>query len=264
MRLAGKIAVVSGAARGIGRAIALALATDGADVGLIDLNDGVAETAAAVRALGRRAAWATGDIADAGAVEVAIAAIAGELGPIDILVNNASIQMIASLEKITPVAWEREISVNLSGAFHMVRAVIGGMAERRWGRIVNISSIAARGGLYNQGAYSASKSGLIGLTYNVTLEYARKGITCNAIIPGTIGSEAVINMPEKIRNHIAAMTPAKRIGKPEEVGRLVAFLCSDEAAFINGAEIDIDGGARLNTAVAAAGIKELGAAPEAL
>ena len=260
MGLEGRVAVVSGAARGIGRAIAMALASDGANVAIFDVID-AAEATAAIRSLGRRATWAKVDIGDADQVQAGIAAIVGELGPVDILVNNASIQKIAPLEKITPAAWEQEITVNLSGAFHMVRAVIGGMAERQWGRIVNISSIAASGGLYNQSAYSASKAGLIGLTHNITLEYARKGITCNAILPGTIGSEAVINMPERILNHLAAMTPAKRIGTPDEVGRLVAFLCSDEAGFINGAEINIDGGARLNTAIATTGIKELSAAP---
>ena len=139
----------------------------------------------------------------------------------------------------------------------MVQAVIGGMVERRWGRIINISSIAARGGLYNQSAYSASKAGLVGLTYNVTLEYARKGITCNAILPGTIGSEAVMNMPAKIRDHIIGVTPAKRIGRPDEVGELIAFLASDKASFINGAEIDIDGGGRLNASLAVTGLKKL-------
>jgi len=255
MRLGGRIAVVSGAARGIGRAIAIALATDGADVGLFDLSDAVAETAVAVRALGRRAAWAKGDVSDFGQVQAGIASIVGELGPVDILVNNAGIvKNIAPIEKMEPAAWEREIAINLSGAFHMVRAVIGGMAERRWGRVVNISSVAARGGLYNQVGYAASKSGLLGLTYNVTLEYAHKGITCNAILPGTIGSETVMAMPAAILERLTAATPAKRVGRPEEVARLVAFLCSEDAGFINGAEIDIDGGIRLN-ALAAPGQK---------
>jgi NAD(P)-dependent dehydrogenase (short-subunit alcohol dehydrogenase family) len=258
MRLEGKIAVVSGAAHGIGRAIAVALAGDGADVGLFDLDAAVAETAAAVRALGRRAAWVRGDVGDVGQVRAGIAVIIGELGPVDVLVNNAGIvDNIASIEKMAQAAWERELAVNLGGAFNMVRAVVGAMAERRWGRIVNISSRAARGGLFHQIGYAASKAGLLGLTHTVSLEYGRKGITCNAILPGLIGTEKVMAMPAAIREHLAAATPAKRVGRPEEVARLVAFLCSDEAGFINGAEIDIDGGARLNT-MALSSQKELG------
>lgn len=259
MRLEGKIALVSGAAHGIGRAIAIALASDGADVGLFDRDAAVAATEASVRALGRRAACAIGDVGDADQVRAGVAAIVGELGPVEILVNNAGIvNNIAPIEKMAQAAWEREIAVNLGGAFNMVRAVVGAMAERRWGRIVNISSLAARGGLFNQVGYSASKAGLLGLTHTVTLEYGRKGITCNAILPGLIGTETVMAMPAAIRDHVATATPAKRIGTPEEVARLVAFLCSDEAGFINGAEIDIDGGARLNT-LALASQKELGA-----
>jgi NAD(P)-dependent dehydrogenase (short-subunit alcohol dehydrogenase family) len=123
------------------------------------------------------------------------------------------------------------------------------MLGHRWGRIVTISSVAARGGLFHQAAYAASKSGLLGLTHTTALECARHGVTANAVLPGMIATPKVTAMPPAILEHVAAMTPARRLGRPEEVGALVAFLCSEEAGFINGAEIDIDGGGRLNPLV---------------
>jgi NAD(P)-dependent dehydrogenase (short-subunit alcohol dehydrogenase family) len=250
MGLGGRIALVSGAARGIGRAIALALAGDGADVGLIDIDKGVAETAAAVRGIGRRSSVVHADVSDADAIQVAVAAIVAELGAVDLLVNNAGIvNNIAPLTKMKQAAWERELGVNLTGAFNLARAVIGPMTERGFGRIVNISSVAARGGLFNQTGYAATKAGLLGLTRGITLEYARFGITCNAVLPGLIGTENVLGMPADIRDRAVAQTPARRLGTPAEVARLVAFLCSEEAGFINGAEIDISGGGHLNTLV---------------
>lgn len=248
MRLKGKVILISGAARGIGRACALILARQGADIALFDMNGDVGETAGAVRDLGRRASLAIVDVSDQEKVRQGVGLIRRELGHIDCLVNNAGIvNNIAPLARMEQAAWEREIAVNLTGAFNMIRAVIEPMAERGWGRIVNMASSAARGGLYNQVGYAATKSGLLGLTRNVTLEYARKGITCNAVLPGLIGTENVLAMPRPIVEHSVSATPARRVGKPEEVAHLVAFLCSDEAGFINGAEIDIDGGARLNT-----------------
>jgi len=250
MSLEGRIALVSGAARGIGRAIALALASDGADVGLIDIDAGVEETAAAVRGLNRRSCVARADVSRVEEIAAGVAAVVAELGSIDLLVNNAGIvNNIAPFVKMKQAAWEREIGVNLTGAFNLARAVIGPMAERGFGRIVNISSVAARGGLFNQAGYSATKAGLLGLTHTIALEYARFGVTCNAVLPGLIGTENVLAMPAEIRNQAVAQTPARRLGKPEEIARLVAFLCGDDAGFINGAEIDISGGGHLNTLV---------------
>ena len=250
MSLEGKTALVSGAARGIGRAIALRLARAGANVGLIDLNPAIEETAELVRALGRKAAVAQADIADAAQVRTAVARIAQELGPIDLLVNNAGIvNNIATVEKMTDDAWEKEIGVNLTGAFNLVRATVGAMAERGYGRIVNISSVAARGGLARQVGYSATKAGLLGLTHTVALEYARKGVTCNAVLPGMVETENVKAMPQEIREAAMAATPVRRFGEPAEIAALVAFLCGPEAGYITGAEIDISGGGHLNTLV---------------
>jgi NAD(P)-dependent dehydrogenase (short-subunit alcohol dehydrogenase family) len=248
--LAGKVALVSGAARGIGRAIALRLAKDGADVGLVDINSAVEETARLVREAGRRASIANADISDGKAVREAAAGIAAELGPIGLLVNNAGIvNNIAPVEKMSDEAWQREVGVNLTGAFNLVRATVGSMAARGFGRIVNISSVAARGGLARQVGYSATKAGLLGLTHTVALEYARKGVTCNAVLPGMVETENVKAMPAEIREEAMAMTPARRFGEPEEIAALVAFLCGPDAGYITGAEIDISGGGHLNSLV---------------
>ena len=250
MSLIGQTALVSGAARGIGRAIALRLARDGADVGIVDLNPAAEETADLVRALGRKACAVQADISDPAQTRAAVAGIAQELGAVSLLVNNAGIvNNIATVEKMTDEAWEKEIGVNLTGAFNLVRAVVGGMAERGYGRIVNISSVAARGGLARQVGYSATKAGLLGLTHTVALEYARRGVTCNAVLPGMVETENVKAMPQEIRDAAMAATPVRRFGEPDEIAALVAFLCGPEAGYITGAEIDISGGGHLNTLV---------------
>lgn len=247
MLLNGKVALITGAARGIGRAAAMVLAEEGAAVGVADIASEVHETAEAIRQLGRPAASAVFDIADPAQVQAGVAQIRERLGDIDILVNDAAIVTnIAPLIRMTHEAWNREVSVNLSGAFNMIKAVIEPMLQRRWGRIVNISSVAATGGLHNQAGYAASKAALLGLTQTVTLEYARAGVTCNAILPGLIGTELAQMMPEEIKERAVSMTPARRLGEMREVGQLIAFLASDRAGFINGSTIHIDGGLRLN------------------
>lgn len=247
MLLTGRTALVTGAARGIGRAIADALAAEGADVAVADVSPRVEETAAAVRAAGRRGAAAVFDVADPAAVRDGVGRLATAVGPIDVLVNNAGIvDNVAAVARMTPEAWQREIAVNLSGAFHLIHELVGGMAERRWGRIVNVSSIAAWGGLHLQAAYAASKAGLLGLTKTVALEHARHGVTCNAVLPGLIATDLVQAMPAEIREASIRATPARRLGLTEEVARLVAFLASEHAAYINGAEIPVDGGLSLN------------------
>lgn len=248
MLLTGKIAMITGAARGIGRAAALRLADAGADVAVTDVQSDVEETAARIRERGRRAAAAVFDVADPAQVDAGVRQLRTALGDVDVLVSNAGIvNNIAPLTKMTHERWQREIAVNLTGAFNVIQAVIGPMIERRWGRIIVMSSGAAHGGLHRQAAYAASKAGLIGLVQTVTLEHARHGITCNAILPGLIETETVQMMPAEIRDATRADTPAQRLGAMEEVAHLIAFLASDQAGFINGAEIDIDGGLRLNT-----------------
>lgn len=246
MRLQGKVALVTGAAGGIGRSIARRLAQEGADLALLDVQEAASACAEELESHGRRIVVVQADVADSQQVRDAVALAAAQLGPIDCLVNNAGLTaVIAPLDRMEDAQWEREVGVNLTGPFNLVRAVLPGMVARKWGRIVNISSAAARGGLFRQGGYSASKSGLLGLTRNVTLEYAAHGITCNAILPGLIKTPAVEKLPAAILDYALSMTPARRAGSPDEIAALVAFLCSDEAGYVNGAEIDVDGGSRL-------------------
>lgn len=247
MLLKGRTALITGAARGIGRATALVMAGEGADVGVVDLLPEVEQTSRQIREMGRRSAWAVLDIAEPVQVRDGVERIRTELGEVEVLVNNAGIVAnIARLVKMDHAAWQREIAVNLGGAFNMIKEVIGPMVKNKWGRIINISSGAATGGLNRQSAYAASKAGLLGLTKTVTLEHARDGITCNAILFGLIHTELVEMMPEEIKEGARAVIPAGRFGKMEEAASLIAFLASELAAYINGAEIDLDGGMRLN------------------
>ena len=248
MELAGRTALVTGAARGIGRAIAEVLAGDGADVAVADVSPAVEETRAAVEALGRRSFAAVFDVSDFDAVTRGVAAVREALGELDILVNNAGIvDHLEPVEKMAPEAWDREVRVNLGGVFRVTRAVLPGMIAKGRGRIVNVSSVAAQGGAHHQAAYAASKAGVIGFTQTVAVEHGRHGITCNAILPGLIATENVRRMPDEIRDTFVRFTPVRRLGDVREIGYLVSFLASDRAAFINGAEIRIDGGGRLNS-----------------
>lgn len=248
MRHEGRVTLITGAASGIGRATAERLAREGAIVALLDSDSRVERVAERLRDAGVDCSCWVVDISDAAAVKAAVQGVALAHGSISILVNAAGIvDHIAPLIKMAADAWVREIAVNLGGPFNLIQMVAPQMMENDFGRIVNISSMAARGGLYRQAGYSASKSGLLGLTRNVTLELARYGITCNAVLPGLIATEKVLAMPDSIRSAGTAATPARRLGEPQEVAALISFLCSADAGFINGAEIDISGGAHLNT-----------------
>jgi NAD(P)-dependent dehydrogenase (short-subunit alcohol dehydrogenase family) len=246
MKLEGKVTLVSGAAGGIGRAIVQRLAGEGARVALLDRDAAVDEVAAGLAAQGASVAAVRADVSSSAEVQRAVETIGHQLGPIDCLVNNAGLtSVVAPLVKMTDEQWASELGVNLSGPFHLIRAVLPSMVQRRWGRIVNISSMAARAGLYRQAGYAASKAGLLGLTRNVALEHAADGISCNAVLPGLIETPAVARLPPPVMDHAMSLTPARRTGRTDEVAALVAFLCSDEAGYLNGAEIDIDGGSHL-------------------
>ncbi len=250
MRLQNKVIVVTGAGGGIGRSIAARLASEGAHLALFDIGDSVDETVAAIAEVaagaGAHVFAARVDVADAAAVRDAVDRARAALGPVAGLVNNAGLTAnVAPLLRMADDAWARELAVNLTGPFNLIRAVLPDMVAQRWGRIVNISSAAARGGLFRQAGYSASKAGLLGLTRNVTLEFADQGITCNAILPGLIETPAVAKMPKVITDYALSLTPARRLGQTDEIAAVVAFLCSDESGYVNGAEIDVDGGGRL-------------------
>jgi len=243
-----KVVLITGAARGIGKVSALTLAGEGADVAVVDILPEVEETAREIEKLGRRSTSAVFDISDVVQVKKGIGKIKQNLGEIDVLVNNAGIVTnIAPLTKMAHDAWQHEIAVNLSGAFNMIKEIIEHMKEQKWGRIINISSGAATGGLHKQIGYAASKAGILGLTKTVTLEHARDGITCNAVLPGLIGTELVSMIPAEIRDAANRIIPARRIGEMKEVAYLISFLASEKSAYINGAEIPIDGGITLNT-----------------
>ena len=260
--LAGKVALVTGAARGIGRAIALALARDGADVAVADVrlapfagepyyrlrrrvsgDDERPPTAEVVREAGRRAAEVEVDVADATAVEAAVGQVVDALGPVDVLVNNAGVvNNLARIAAMTPDAWSRELAVNLSGMFHTVRAVAPAMAERGWGRVVNLSSVGAWQPALGQPAYGASKAGVIAFTQSVAQEFGPGGVTANAILPGLIATPLVLSMPEHLRAATVGQSPLGRLGTPEDVASLAAFLASPAAGFVTAAAIPCDGG----------------------
>jgi NAD(P)-dependent dehydrogenase (short-subunit alcohol dehydrogenase family) len=246
MKLEGKVALVTGAAGGIGRAIVQRLADEGARLALLDRDAAVDEVATGFAAQGRAVLALRADVSSAAEVQRAVQTVADQLGPVDCLVNNAGLtSVVAPLAKMSDEQWASELGVNLSGPFHLIRAVLPSMVQRRWGRIVNISSMAARAGLYRQAGYSASKAGLLGLTRNVALEHAADGISCNAVLPGLIETPAVARLPAPVMDHAMSLTPARRTGRTDEVAALVAFLCSEDAGYLNGAEIDIDGGSHL-------------------
>jgi NAD(P)-dependent dehydrogenase (short-subunit alcohol dehydrogenase family) len=217
-------ALVTGAARGIGAAIAARLRADGLDVVTLDRLPGC-------------------DIA----LDVAADALP-DLGDVDVCVSNAAVtDTVAPGHRMTDEQWARDIDVNLTGAFRVVRACLPGMRERRTGRVVVISSAAAHGGLPGQVAYAASKAGLLGMVKTLAAENARRGITVNAVLPGMVATEKVRAMPADVLERVSAALPAGRMAEPAEVAALVSFLASGDAGYVTGQEIGIDGGAGLNT-----------------
>jgi 3-oxoacyl-[acyl-carrier protein] reductase len=270
--LSGHIALVTGGSRGLGRADALALARAGADVAIADIqvesDEGadaerygvLAQAARAqgmvytestveeIRGLGRRALAVKCDVTDRSQVEEAVANVAAELGPVDILVNNAgTLDHVAQFHQQSPELWERDLRVNLTGAFNCSQAVWPGMREKGWGRIVNMASVAGTLGGFGQASYSTTKAGLLGLTKTLALEGARHGITANAIVPGIIGTEAFSFGNAEMNERMVKRTAMRRPGEPDEIAHVIAFLCSDLASYVTGAEIPVTGGIELFT-----------------
>jgi NAD(P)-dependent dehydrogenase (short-subunit alcohol dehydrogenase family) len=254
MRHEGTVAIVTGGGGGIGRATALHLSREGAAVGIVELDEGAGrETVAEVEALGGRAHLATADIGRAEEVAVAVAEIAGALGPVTLLVNNAAWAGPGSLDTSSPESWRREIEVNLNGAYHCIRAVVPGFRARGGGAIVNIASVNGLRYFGNPG-YSAAKAGMINLTLSVATEYGPEGIRCNAICPGSVRTDATswrarLEKDPTIFERLARWYPLGRVAEPEDVARAVAFLGSNEASYITGAVLPVDGGLTAGMAV---------------
>lgn len=242
--LSGRVALVTGSGRGIGRAIALALAERGASLALNDVGDPapVQSVAAEVQAKGGKAAVLPADISSPDQVRTMVESAIQQLGRLDILVNNAGITRDKLLVRMSDEEWEKVISVNLKGAFLCTRAVLGAMMRARWGRIVNIASVVGRTGNVGQANYAAAKAGLIALTKTTALEAAPRGITCNAVAPGYVETEMTRQLPENIRQEFLKRIPLGRPAQPGEIARAVAFLVSEDAGYITGHVLHVDGG----------------------
>jgi acetoacetyl-CoA reductase len=234
-----RVAIVTGGTRGIGRAVSIALKDAGCKVVASYASDDT-KAEAFTRDTGIVARkW---DVADFEACAAAANSIAAELGPIEILVNNAGITRDATMRKMTRTAWDQVLDTNLGGCFNMCRVVWEGMLARNFGRIVNIGSVNGQAGQYGQVNYAASKSGIHGFTKALAQEGAAKGITVNAIAPGYIDTEMVAAVPPNVLEKIVARIPIGRLGRAEEIARGVAFLVADEAGFITGSTLSINGG----------------------
>lgn len=235
----GRIALVTGGSRGIGASISKALQEAGYTVAANYAgNDEAAAQFTAETGI-KTYKWS---VADYEACEAGIAKVEAELGPIDVLVNNAGITRDAPFHKMTRDQWSAVIDTNLSGIFNMTHPLWNGMRERKFGRVINISSINGQKGQFAQANYSAAKAGDLGFTKALAQEGARAGITVNAICPGYIATEMVMAVPEKVRESIISTIPAGRLGEPEEIARTVVFLASDDAGFITGATMTVNGG----------------------
>ncbi|MGO4285766.1 SDR family NAD(P)-dependent oxidoreductase [Bosea sp. TAB14] len=246
--LSGKIAVITGAGRGLGKAIADVLAGRGAHVVVNDLTLELAEEAAAsARARGESASAIAFDVADPNQVEIAFRRIRGDHGRVDILINNAGIGDFVSFPEITPEKWDRMLNIHLKGSFNCCQAVLAGMKEQTYGKIVNISSVAGkRGDFIGNAHYTAAKAGIIGLTKSLALYAAPFGINVNAIAPGLVATELSDEMSSEMKATTISRIPAGRLGRPEEIARATAFLVSDDASYVFGETLSVNGGSYMD------------------
>ena len=243
MKLTGKVALVTGAAQGIGKAVALLLARNGADIVISDINlEKAEETAKEVQALGRKALATKVDVATLGDVEKMVETILAQFGKVDILVNNAGIARDKLILRMTEEDWDAVLNINLKGTFNCTKAVVRHMSKQRSGKIVNIASVVGEMGNAGQGNYAASKAGVIGFTKTIAREFAQRGINVNAIAPGYIETPMTDALPDKAKEELKRLIPMDRLGKPEDVAEAVLFLVSESANYITGQVLNVNGG----------------------
>jgi 2-hydroxycyclohexanecarboxyl-CoA dehydrogenase len=245
----GKAIIVTGGGGGIGGATCQRLARDGAKVAVFDMNlEAAQKVVDAIKTAGGTAAAFKCDITDRAQVDGAVAATIAQLGPIDVLVNNAGWDVFKPFTKTVPAEWDRLIAINLTGALHMHHAVLPGMVERKTGRIVNVASDAARGGSSGEAVYSACKGGLVALSKTLAREHARQGITVNVVCPGPTDTALLAGVaegardPAKLIEAFRSAIPLGRLGQPEDLASAIAFFASDDASFITGQVISVSGG----------------------
>lgn len=242
-RLQNKVAIVTGGSAGLGKATAQLFASEGAAVSIWDINAEAGQALAdSIKEAGQRAEFRQVDVSDPAAVATAMAAVRDTFGSLDVLINNAGITRDSTLLKMDEEQFDQVIDVNLKGVFTCGQAAARIMVEQGSGSIVNTSSVVALYGNFGQSNYVATKAGVIGMTKVWARELGRKGVRVNAVAPGFIATEMVMAMPEKVRDMMAEKTPMQRLGQPEEIARAYMFLASDEAAFVHGAVLSVDGG----------------------
>jgi 3-oxoacyl-[acyl-carrier protein] reductase len=242
MRLEGRVALVTGAGGGIGAATARRFAREGATVVVNNVDLELARPLVTeLQKEGARALSIAADVTARTDVEAMVDHVVGEFGRLDVLVNNAGVNRDAMSHKMTEEQWDQVLAVNLKGTFLCAQAVLAGMRERGWGRVINTSSVGSLGNI-GQANYAASKAGVIGLTRTLALEYAKYGITVNCVAPGPVMTRMLAGVPEAIREKIVAKVPVGRIARPEEIAAVHAFLASEDAAFITGQVLFVDGG----------------------
>ena len=244
MKLEGRTALVTGASRGIGRAIALALAQEGADVAInyVSNESAAAAVVEEIEALGRKGVLARADVGDFPDTYAMAHSVLRDFGHIDILVNNAGVTSDKTFVNMDHSTWRKVLAINLDGVFNCTKVCIDQMVEQNYGRVVNITSVIGQIGNFGQANYAASKAGVAAMTKTLAKELASKGITVNAVAPGFIETEMVSSIPENIQDRLLSQIPLRRFGKAEEVAQMVVFLCSPEGDYVTGAELEVNGG----------------------